>query len=278
MRGPGMCALAAVLLPLALPAAGSAGDAELEKYVLTDGRSFIGTFSAAEGVMTIPTVNGTLSFALTATAIASHRPAEAAELAALAAAPDASTAAGAPPAAGDAKAEARLAKFSAITGLKDYPTITAAQRTVPLTKLPDRLLGSWRAVDLVGEAPEQERARLIRLEIDGSTANFSTDIDLYHRSAAGAAPPAGAPATGATAAGAPGARAPATRLAPSRCIVRAFSCGGGAAASYLVTNDPSGAAGALITCGANGTLVVTAMTRSPFALNAQDCTVYRIVK
>ena len=45
-----------------------------------------------------------------------------------------------------------------------------------------------------------------------------------------------------------------------------------------MTNDASGAAGALITCGANDTLVVTTMTRSPFAVNVQDCTVYKVVK
>jgi hypothetical protein len=273
MRGPGMLVLALVTLPLVRPAAGGAADAELEKYTLTDGRSFIGTYSASDGVMTIATANGTMSFALPAGDIASHRPAAAAELAALTAAADASAA----PAAGGeaAKAEARLAKFTAITGLKDYPTLTAASRTIPITKLPERMLGSWRAVDLVGEAPEQERARLVHLEIDGTTANFSTDIDLYHRAAARALPPA-APAAGAP--GAALARPPAARPLPARIILKAFSCGGGAAASFVVTNDASGAVGALITLGANDTLVVTTMTRTPFAVNTQDCTVYRVVK
>jgi len=282
MRGPGMLVLALAVLPLGLPVAGSAVEAGLEKYLLTDGRSFVGTYSAADGVMTIPTPNGTLSFALTAGDIASHRPAEAAELAALTAAPAASdqpaadAAPGAPLSDGDA-AKARLARFTALTGLKDYPTITASARMSPLAKLPERMLGSWRAVDLVGEAPDQERARLVHLAIDGTTANFSADLDLYHRPAAARAQPMAAPGAGAPAAGAANARAPASRPLPSRIILTAFSCGGGAAASYLVTNDASGAVGALITCGANHTLVVTTMTRTPFAVNSQDCTVYKVV-
>jgi hypothetical protein len=278
MRGPGTLVLAAVFLPLALSAASTASEVELEKFFLTDGREFIGTYSAAEGVMTISTVNGTMSFALTAGDIASHRHADAAELAALTAAPEASVQPAADAATSDAaKAEARLTKFTAITGLKDYPTLTAAQRTTVLTKLPERLLGSWRVVDLVGEAPDQERARLVHLEVDG-IANFSADIDLYHRAAPGRALPSAAPAAGAPGAGAAGARAAAPRPLASRYILKAFSCGGGAAPSYLVTNDASGAVGALITCGANDTVVVSTMTRTPFTVNSQDCTVYRVVK
>jgi hypothetical protein len=297
MRGPPPVVLALLLLPLPLPLVSAADDGELEKYQLTDGRSFLGIYSASDGVMTIATPNGTMSFALTASDIASHRRADATERAVLAAAPQASDppAAGAAPSAsrtgGDpAKAAARLAKFTAITGLKDYPTLTASARMSALAKLPDRMQGSWRLVDLVGDAPDQERARLVHLEIDGTTANFSTDIDLYHGSAAArtlpsAAPPAAAAkaaapaagATGAAGAGAPGARSPAARPLPNRIIVTAFSCGGGEAASYLVTNDPSSAVGALITCGANNTLVVTSLSRTPFVLNTQDCTVYKVV-
>ncbi len=276
VRGAAAMLFAASVLTFALPARADADDAAgaPEKFVLSDGRSFLGTYSADDSTLTIATANGTLSFALNAGDIASHHPASADELAAQAAAfaAAATVAAAASTPSADAKA-ARLAKFTALTGLKDYPTLTATQRTAPVAKLPERMLGAWRAVDLIGTDPDQERARLIKLEVDGTSANFSADLDLYHRAAAPRALPIPLPGTAA-----PGAGAAAARPLPSRIILKAFSCGGGVNPSYLVSNDATGAIGALITCAANDTLVVTTVTRNPFSLQSQDCTVYKVVK